>query len=73
MIRRAITSSALALLLVAGTTAHAAAPARAPAPISADSEMTGGDSTIWIVGGAIVAVVLLILILDDGNDNPTSP
>ncbi|MBT2135807.1 hypothetical protein KK137_15825 [Croceibacterium sp. LX-88] len=72
MIRQAIISSALALSLVAGTTAQAAVPARAPAPVSTQSEEVAGVSTIWIVGGALVAIVLLILILDD-DDNPTSP
>lgn len=71
MIRRALTSSTLALLLIGGTTAQAA-PARIDAPVDVDSEMVGGDSMIWIVGGVVVAAILLILILDD-DDAPTSP
>jgi len=76
MLRKALLSSTLSLALVAGgSAAQAAAPVRAAAPISASSEMDHGDSTIWIIGGVLVAILVIVLIAHDHdhNDLPHSP
>jgi hypothetical protein len=76
--RSIVSGLAAAGLLVASTASVAAAPAmpadaRMSSPALA-TEATSGDSTwLWIAGG-VALLVVLFLILDDGDEDlPTSP
>ncbi|MBO9516647.1 MAG: hypothetical protein J7493_01125 [Porphyrobacter sp.] len=72
--RKSLLAAGAALTLVAGTAQAAsvqAAPVRAPAGVE-NSESVAGVS-VWLVAAFAAAALGLILLLDDGNDAPTSP
>lgn len=75
---RSALGAVMAASMVTASTAAAAAPApqaptRAPAEVAQGEDLVG---TAWIIAGAaLLAIILLIVLLDDGdNDNlPASP
>ena len=76
--RSIVSGLAAAGLLVASAASAAAAPAipadaRVSSPVLG-AEATSGDSTwLWIAGGVALLVVLFLIIDDGDEDLPTSP
>jgi hypothetical protein len=76
--RSIVSGLAVAGVLVASTASAAAAPAlpadaRMSSPVLA-AEATSGDSTwLWIAGGVALLVVLFLIIDDGDEDLPSSP
>jgi hypothetical protein len=67
-----LTASAVSLALVLAPTAQAAAPVRAAAPMSDESEMGGGlPISALIVLIAVIAGGIYLVV--DGDDDPDSP
>ena len=69
---RKFLSVAAAAFLMVGSVAHAAAPARATAPVESPSEMSGRiPLSAIIVFIAVLAGAIYLLV--DNNDSPDSP
>ncbi|MGQ0661474.1 hypothetical protein [Sphingosinicella sp.] len=51
---------------------HAGAPARAAEPVAEASELAGGGTTAWIIGAAVIALLILALagLAGDQSDSP---
>ena len=62
-----------ASLVAAPIAAQASGTLPARAASNADGEDIAGVSTVAIVLGLLVLVGVIVLIADDGNNNPTSP
>ena len=70
MIRKIITAAASLALVAAPVAAQAAE--RQASPVTSKDDVAG-ISTVWIIVGLVAVAVAIILIADDGNNNPTSP
>jgi hypothetical protein len=74
MVRKSLLAAGAALTLVAGSAQAAsvqAAPVRAPSGVE-NAENVAGVS-VWLVAAFAAVALGLILLLDDGDDAPTSP
>ncbi len=75
--RKFASAAAIASLLAASPAAAQSAAPRAPAPIEEASNLTdeNGDLNWIVIGGAILAVVLLVFVLDvfEDDDDVESP
>lgn len=71
---RPLASLAAAMTLAIAPIATQAAPARASAPVSAQSDDLAGVSTPGLVLGiAVFALIIILLIDDEGQPSPSSP
>ena len=68
---RSIALTAATAALATAPIAAQAAPQRAPAPISAESERLGASPLLIILG--IALIVGLIIVATTGGDDPVSP
>lgn len=72
--RGLLTSAAVSLALLTAPLAHAAAPARASAPMTAESQLDGEfPLSVLIVLATVLGGAIVLLVDDDGDDDPDSP
>ena len=71
MLRKLIIGTATAALAVTPIAAQAA-PQRMPAPVTADAEELSGSPWLLIIGIAAL-LALGVVLLSDGDEEPTSP
>ena len=72
LLKKAAVSLAATSLIAAPVAASAAQSVRAASPVEGQSEMEG--ETSWIlIALAAVGIVAAIVLLTDGDDEPTSP
>lgn len=72
LFKKAAVSLAATSMIVAPVAASAAQSVRAPSIVEGQSELEG--ETSWIlIALAAVGIVAAIVLLTDGDDNPTSP
>lgn len=64
---------AAAAFLIAGTGAHAAAPARASAPIEGASELSGEGLPLSVILVLLAVLGGAVYLLVDGEGSPDSP
>ncbi len=69
---RHLTTSVLALAMAATPVLAQAAPERASAPVTEESEMAGRPRLLWILAAIAIGVGIYFLFIDD-NDDPDSP
>ena len=72
MLRKLILTTAAAALAAAPVAAQAAqaTPARASSPMAQEEQLGGA---MWPVLAAVGFALVLLFLLDDDSDNPTSP
>jgi hypothetical protein len=67
MIRNVLSGIAAVSLGVTPAIAQAASPARASAPVKAESELSGQSTLFFVLGILAVAAAIFLLIDDDDN------
>lgn len=72
LFKKAAVSLAATSLVAAPVAASAAQSVRAPSAVEGESELGGENSWIFIALAA-VGIIVGIVLLTDGDDNPTSP
>lgn len=71
MLRKLLTGTVAAAMIAAPVAAQAApSNLRTGSPVGESEEVVG--SAIWIIGGIVLAGIILLLVLDD-DDEPVSP
>lgn len=72
--RKLFTSAIVALGLTMVPVAHAAAPARASAPVAGANSAFGGDATEPLIMALVIAAATIYLLIEqDDDDDPDSP